>query len=137
MTTTRIPGAETPQTRAPIGWALSALCIVMLTASAAIKLFAPPEMLASASRTFGFPVPMLPWLALLELGCTLLYAVPRTSVLGAVLLTGYLGGAVATHTRLSDAALLVPIVLGLVAWAGVYLREPRLRALAPLVRPGA
>ena len=64
--------------------------------------------------------------------CTLLYLVPRTAVLGAILLTGYLGGATASHVRMEDPNFLFAAVFGVLVWAGLYLREPRLRALIPL-----
>jgi hypothetical protein len=67
----------------------------------------------------------------LELFCAAVYVVPRTAVLGAVLLTGYLGGAVATHVRVGD-AFIVPLLLGVLVWAGLYLRDERVRALLPL-----
>jgi hypothetical protein len=70
----------------------------------------------------------------LEIACVLIYAIPRTAVLGAVLLTGYLGGAIATHVRIGDPSVVIPLVLGLCAWAGVYLRDERLRALLPWKR---
>ncbi len=116
------------------GWPLTALCTAVMLASASAKLFAPPEVLEPASRVFGFPMQSLQWLAALEVGCALLYAWPRTALLGAVVLTGYLGGAVATHARLGEPAMLFPVALGVCAWMGLYLREPRLRALAPIVQ---
>lgn len=75
---------------------------------------------------------MIP-LAILEIACTAVYLIPATSVLGAVLLTGYLGGAICTHWRVGD-PVLGPAVIGLVIWLGIYLREPRLKALLPLRR---
>jgi hypothetical protein len=69
-----------------------------------------------------------------EIACALLLAIPRTSVLGAVLVTGYLGGAVATHVRAMQPAFIAPAILGALAWLGLYLRDPRLRALLPLKR---
>jgi hypothetical protein len=68
----------------------------------------------------------------LELACVALYAIPQTAVLGAVLLTGYLGGAVATHVRVGDPGFVAPLLLGLSAWAGIFLREERLRAVLPI-----
>jgi hypothetical protein len=79
----------------------------------------------------GYPAGMLPALAGLELLCTVVYLVPRTAALGAVLLTGYLGGAVATHVRVGE-AFVVPLLLGVFLWAGLYLRDERIRALLPL-----
>jgi len=69
------------------------------------------------------------------LACTVLYLIPRTSVLGAILLTGYLGGAVATHARVGDPLfthILFPFYFGVMLWGGLFLREPRLRELIPL-----
>lgn len=73
-------------------------------------------------------------IGLLELACAVFYAIPRTAVLGAVLLTGYLGGAIATHVRIGDPASVGPLILALIAWGGLYLREQRLRALLPIRR---
>jgi hypothetical protein len=70
-------------------------------------------------------------IGLLELLCAVLYLVPQTALLGAVLLTGYLGGAVATHLRIGEPFVL-PLVLGVLIWAGLWLRDPRLRGLLPL-----
>jgi hypothetical protein len=74
-------------------------------------------------------------IGLLELVCLVLYVIPRTSVLGAILLTGYLGGAVATHVRVGSPMLthvLFPIYVAALVWGGLFLREARLRALVPL-----
>jgi hypothetical protein len=73
-------------------------------------------------------------LGVLELSCTILYLIPQTSVLGAILLTGYLGGVVATHLRVDDPLwhILIGVVLSAVMWLGLYLRDPRLRALVPI-----
>jgi len=80
----------------------------------------------------GWPESALPLLAFLQLGCILLFVIPRTSVLGAVLLTGYLGGAIATYTRMGEPyPVLVPLSTSMIAWLGIYLREERLRALIP------
>jgi hypothetical protein len=72
-------------------------------------------------------------LGILELVCTVLYAIPRTAVLGAILLTGYLGGAIATHVRIGD-DFTPPVIMALLLWGGLYLRDARLRALLPLRR---
>ena len=94
---------------------------------------------ASASRhanTFGFPASTHVLVGILELTCVVLYAIPRTSVLGAILMTGYLGGAVATHVRVEEAPI-PAIVLGVLAWAGLCLRDSRLMSLLPLRKPQA
>jgi hypothetical protein len=83
----------------------------------------------------GYPVSVSVGIGLLELVCLVLYVIPRTSVLGAILLTGYLGGAVATHVRVGSPMLthvLFPIYVAALVWGGLFLREARLRALVPL-----
>ena len=71
-------------------------------------------------------------LGIVGLFCTILYAIPQTSILGAILLTGYYGGATATHVRLGQPQFYVPIVFGILVWIAMYLRDPRLRELVPL-----
>jgi hypothetical protein len=73
-------------------------------------------------------------IAIVELACVLLYAIPRTSVLGAILLTGYLGGAISTHVRAGEPFYL-PLGVGVIVWLGLFLRDARLRALLPLRSP--
>ncbi len=83
----------------------------------------------------GYPPESVQWIGVIELVCLVLYLAPRTSVLGALLLTGYLGGAVATHVRISSPLLthtLFPLYVVGLLWGGLYLREPRLRDLLPL-----
>lgn len=78
---------------------------------------------------FGYPVHLATPIGVTLVVCTLLYLVPRTAVVGAILLTGYLGGAVASHVRMEDPNFLFAAFFGVLVWAGLYLREPRLRAL--------
>ncbi|WP_114227305.1 MULTISPECIES: DoxX family protein [Sphingomonas] len=131
-----IPPSAKRQAR--LAWALSGLAIVFLAADAAGKLLAPDLMIAN-SPPLGLPAdPAFYRLlgAILAI-CTLLYALPPTAVLGAVLLTGYLGGAVASHLRVGSPLLgftLFGVYIGVVVWAGLWLREPRLRQLIPLRR---
>lgn len=120
------------------GWALSGIAILFLAADAAGKLFAPELMIAN-SPPLGLPADagFYRLLGGILAMCTLLYAVPRTSVIGAILLTGYLGGAVASHLRVGSPLLgftLFGVYVGVVVWAGLWLREPRLRQLMPLRR---
>jgi len=85
----------------------------------------------------GYPAATVQWIGLVEVVCLALYLVPRTSVLGALLLTGYLGGAIATHVRVSNPLLthtLFPVYVALLVWSGLYLRDSRLRQLVPLRR---
>lgn len=124
-----------PTATAPwIGRGLSALVVLALSASAAAKLSHAPAVIDGLARS-GFAEPLLDPLAALELACAALYAIPRTAALGAILVTGYLGGAVATHVRV-DEAFAAPVLLGALAWVGLWLREPRLRALLLAGAPG-
>ncbi len=113
------------------GRVLSALPVLGLLMSASMKLIHPPQVVSMFVDKLGYQESMLRGLAVVEICCAILYAVPKTAVLGAILLTGYLGGAVATHVRVSD-AFVIPIVLGVAIWAGLFLRDERLRALLPL-----
>ena len=117
------------------GLALSALPIFGLGMSASMKFMAPPEFVKMFVDHLGWPAELLPRLGALELGCVLLYLVPQTSVLGAILLTGYLGGALSAHVRTGEFAA-PTILLGLMVWGGLYLRDARLRDLLPLRRKG-
>jgi uncharacterized membrane protein YphA (DoxX/SURF4 family) len=112
------------------GRVMSALPALMLVFSAIMKFNLPPD----ADKGFnhlGVSVGLAPALGVLELVCTLLYLVPRTAVLGAILLTGYLGGAIMTHLRVGDPYYTQPI-LGVLLWGGLWLRDLRVRALIPL-----
>jgi hypothetical protein len=80
---------------------------------------------------FGYPPATLPIFGILEVTCVVIYLIPRTAILGAILLTGYLGGAIATHARVGD-PFVIPLILGVVVWAGLYVRDERLRSLIPL-----
>ena len=85
----------------------------------------------------GYPEGVVRWLGIVELVCLAAYVVPRTAVLGAILLTGYFGGAVATHVRMGNPLfthVLFPIYVAVLVWGGLYLREDRLWALVPLRR---
>ena len=112
------------------GAAISGLASLMFLFSAFMKLKGGPE-LEQGMAHLGMPGRMVMPLAILEIACTVIYLIPVTAVLGAVLLTGYLGGAICTHWRVGD-PVIVQVVLGLVVWLGIYLREPRLKALLPV-----
>jgi hypothetical protein len=81
---------------------------------------------------FGYPESLILKIGILEIFCTVVYMIPRTSVLGAILMTGYLGGATATNVRVGDPSSFIPVLVGVLVWAGLYLRDDRLRALIPL-----
>jgi hypothetical protein len=114
---------------------MSGLVIAFMLMDATMKLLALPAVL-EASGALGFAgVDMARGLGIVLLVCTLLYAAPRTAVLGAILLTGYLGGAVATHVRVGNplfSHVLFGVYLGVLLWGGLYLRDAGLRALMPL-----
>ncbi|MDB5526692.1 MAG: hypothetical protein JWM58_4455 [Rhizobium sp.] len=119
-----------------VGWTLSGLLIAFLIFDAAIKLV-PLQVVIDTSRELGLPVDITSARILggLTLICTVLYAIPRTSILGAILLTGYLGGAMAIHFRIGNplfSHLLFGLYLGLFAWGGLFFRYPWLRRLIPL-----
>ncbi len=114
------------------GYAASALPVLLLLFSGAMKL-AKPAGLAEGFAHLGMPVHLATGLGILELACTVVYLIPRTAVLGAILLTGYLGGAIVTHLRVGD-PFLAPALLGVLIWGGLFLRDARLRALLPIQR---
>ena len=115
-----------------VGRVLSVLVSLMFLMSAAMKLKGGPE-LAEGMAHLGLPSSMVVPLAILELTCVVIYLIPMTSVLGAILLAGYVGGAICTHWRVGD-PVIVQILLGIFVWLGLYLREDRLKALIPLRR---
>ena len=114
------------------GYVLTGLSALFLLFSASGKFF-KPEGIEANVLPLGWRMDQLTSLGIIEVACVLLYVIPRTAVLGAVLTTAYLGGATATHVRIGD-PFFIPIILGIVVWLGIYLREPRLWPLAPLRR---
>jgi hypothetical protein len=117
-----------------LGWGLSGLAIAFCLMDAIMKLLALPFVLEASDRIGFHGEIVIRELGVILLACTILYAVPPTAVLGAVLLTGYLGGAVAAHLRLGDPLfthVLSGVYGGLLVWGGLYLRDPRLRAIFP------
>ncbi|MBV9456340.1 MAG: DoxX family protein [Bradyrhizobium sp.] len=117
------------------GWAMSGLVVAFLLMDAGMKLLALPVVL-QAQATLGFEGEGIArGLGVILLACTLLYGVPQTAVLGAVLLTGYLGGAVAVKLRIGDPLftnILFGVYVGVLVWGGIYLRDARLREILPL-----
>src|SRR5687768_5624416 len=114
-----------------VGWALSSLTILFLTLDAVMKIVLI-QPVVEGSVKLGYPPSTMPAIGAVLLIGTVLYAVPRTAVVGAVLLTGYLGGAIATHVRVGDPLFthtLFPIYVAVFFWGGLYLRDLRVRAL--------
>ena len=117
------------------GRAVSVLAVLPFVPSAGMKLIRHPEVIKGMGH-LGLPESLILPLGVLELLCVAVYLVPRTSVLGAILLAGYLGGAILTHLRIGE-AVTMHIAIGILVWLGLWLREPRLRALLPLRKPPA
>ncbi|WP_051248892.1 DoxX family protein [Inquilinus limosus] len=118
------------------GHGLSTLVILFLLMDAAMKLLRLPVVLDTTAQ-IGWPAASVVPLGIILLICTALYALPRTAVLGAVLLTAYLGGTVATHARIGSPLFshtLFGVYLGIMLWGGLYLRDDRLRGLIPYRR---
>jgi hypothetical protein len=113
------------------GRIISAIPIAMLLLSAGMKFLKPPSVLEGFAH-YGYPESMITTIGILELACVIIYAIPRTSVLGAILVAAYLGGATATNVRVGDSVFFVPALLGIFAWLGLFLRDDRLRQLLPL-----
>lgn len=128
----RSVGEATSKSAIWVGWIVGAIPVLMMAVSAVMKLSRNPQVLEVWGPKFGYPEGTLLFVGVVELACAVLYAFPRTAVLGAILVTGYLGGATATHVRIGEAAFAAPVVLGILAWGGLFLRDPRLRALLPL-----
>jgi hypothetical protein len=115
------------------GLVMSGLPAVFLLVDGVMKLFKPAVVVDSTVQ-LGVPEGVIVPLGVVLLVSTVLYLVPRTAVLGAILLTGYLGGAVATHVRVGEGAfpILFPVIVGALLWGGLVLRDPRLAAVLPL-----
>jgi len=116
------------------GYIMSALPVLLLFFSGGMKLANPPS-LAEGFEHLGYPVSLALVLGIVEVGSTIIYLIPQTSVLGAIILTGYLGGACASHARIGETAFVMPILLGVLIWGGLFLRDARIRALIPIKRP--
>src|SRR5262245_38183527 len=117
-----------------VGRFMTGLVVAFLVFDGLVK-FTSWQAVVDASNQLGIPLHVNPGIGVLLLVCVALYAFPRTSVLGAILLTGYLGGAVAMHMRVGNplfSHLLFPTYIGALLWGGLYLRDRRLRALIPL-----
>jgi len=108
---------------------MSALPVLVLVFSAVMK-FIKPAAVVEGFTHVGWPERYALGLGIVELGCTVVYLIPRTAALGAILMTGFLGGAIATHVRIGEPFYL-QVILGMLVWGGLYLRDARLRALIP------
>lgn len=115
-----------------IGRVVSFLAVLPFVPSAAMKFMRTPQLVEGMAH-LQLPESMILPLAILETACLLAYVLPQTAVLGAILLTGYLGGAIVTHLRIGE-PVYTQVVLGILVWLGLFLRDPRLRELLPLRR---
>jgi hypothetical protein len=117
------------------GRIITALPALFLLMDGIMKLF-KPAVVVDATVQLGYSETVIIPLGIVLVICTFLYLIPQTAILGAILLTGYLGGAVATHVRVGEGLfpVLFPVILGVLIWGGLYLRDERLRALIPLRR---
>jgi hypothetical protein len=115
------------------GRIVSALAAILLLFSGAMKLLKLPAVIVGMTH-YGYPEHLILCIGMLEIGCTIIYLIPRTAILGAVLITAYLGGATATNVRVGDPSFMAPVLDGVFIWAGLYLRDGRLSALIPLRR---
>jgi hypothetical protein len=115
------------------GRVISALLALMLLFGGVLYLAKPAPVVTEFAR-LGYPENVILGIGILKLACTVVYIIPRFSVIGAILLAGYLGGAVATHVRIGDPPfnVIAPVLFGALLWGGLYLRDQRLRALLPL-----
>jgi hypothetical protein len=115
------------------GRVFSALSILFLLLDGIMKLF-KPAFVVEATVQLGYPESTIVGIGIVLVASTVLYIIPRTSILGAILLTGYLGGAVATHVRVGGGwfPIVFPVIIAAFVWGGIYLRDERLRALIPL-----
>ena len=128
---TRIPPISTKRLWA--GRIISGLPALLLLLDAVMKFIKPAPVVQETVR-LGYAESAIIPIGIVLLVCTVLYLIPRTAVLGAILLTGYLGGAVSTHVRMAEGwfAIVFPVVFGAILWLGLYLRDDRLRSLIPV-----
>jgi hypothetical protein len=131
-----IHGARTSKQKLWAGRIISGLVVAFCLFDAAIKIIKLPAALEGTMR-LGYPASTVFPIGIVLLACVALYAIPRTSILGAILLTGYLGGAVASNVRVGNPLfgnILFPVYVGVLLWLGLCLRNERLRDFIPLVR---
>jgi hypothetical protein len=127
-------GTQTAPASKKMLWAgriISALPVLLMVFGGVFGVLKPAVAMPGFLH-YGYPEKVFLPICILEIVCAVVYAIPRTSVLGAILLTGYLGGATATHVRAGEPIFIVPVILGVLVWGGLYLRDGRVRGLIPL-----
>jgi DoxX-like family len=118
------------------GRIMSVIVVITLVADGTIQIFAPAQ-IASLLQETGFAIDLTRVLGPTVLICAILYVIPATSVLGAILVTGFLGGAICAHIRIGELGsppVIISLLLGAMAWGGLYARDPGIRAILPLIR---
>lgn len=136
MATTVQTASSHSKTMLWAGWSLSGLTVLFMLFDGITKL-AMEHHVVEATAKIGYPPEVIRPLGIVLLVCTILYAIPRTAIFGAILLTGFLGGAIASKVRIEDpifSSVLFGVYFGILAWGGLYLRDERLRSLFPLRR---
>ena len=123
----------TPTSKAALwtGRVMSALPVLLVLFGSVVKLMRVPSVVEAFTRT-GLPQALILPVGTIELLCCLIYIIPQTAVLGAILMTGLLGGATITTLRIGDPTYPMPVILGMLAWGGLFMRDSRLRELIPL-----
>ncbi len=131
----QVPDAMTLHRGLWVGRIMSAMVIIVLAADGTIQLLVPSQVTGMLQET-GFAMDLTRVVAPILLVCAMLYAIPATAVLGAILVTGFLGGAICAHVRIGEFGSppeLISLLLGAMTWGGLYLRDPRIRAILPLI----
>jgi hypothetical protein len=118
------------------GYVFSALPVLFMLTSSAMKL-SQQKMVVEGFAKGGMSASLVLIIGVIELLCVAIYLVPATSVLGAVLVTGYLGGAIMVHVRAGETTFLAPLILGMMAWGGLYMRDVQIRTLLPVRKRNA
>lgn len=113
------------------GRVISALPVLTLLFAGGMKLMKSAAVLQGFAQ-YGYPDRLIVMIGVLEVACTVVYLIPRLSVLGAILMTAFLGGATASNVRIGSSSWVITVALGILVWVGLYLRDPRVRALVPL-----
>jgi DoxX-like family len=132
----RLPETEVLHRALWAGRAMSAVVVIALVADATIQLFAPAQ-IASMLQETEFAMDLTRIVGPIILACAIFYAIPTTAVLGAILVTGFLGGAICAHVRIGELGSppeIISLLLGAMTWGGLYARDPRIRAVLPLIR---
>ena len=136
MNLDQVPETMTLHRAVWAGRIMSGFVVIALMADGTIQLFAPAQ-IASMLQETGFAMDLTRVVGPIILACAILYAIPATAVLGAILVTGFLGGAICAHVRIGELGSppeIISLVLGVMTWGGLYARDPRIRAIPPLTR---